>query len=248
MEANCARLASAPKPVLLLFAPPRKQRLVRAASLLDGASARLHRSFARALCTPRASEYEVLWSAPPLGLVLHYKPPSRTKTPCIKRVKPHCALALPNSADGHLLVAVNNIATSGLASSDLTRLLHSAGFPIVLRFRSESETSAPPSNRISDSDAASSILELDATHRIVWRDGDLGLTFAPNAAGPVVKRVGACSQRVRVGDVLLHINSKPVPMDEPFSDTMARLVAMPKPIVLGFTHAMADERGSSESL
>ncbi|EQC29666.1 hypothetical protein SDRG_12670 [Saprolegnia diclina VS20] len=249
MVANCARLASAPKPVLLLFAPPRKQRLLRAASLLDGPSARLNRSFARALCTPRASEYEVLWSSPPLGLVLYYPKHSPAKTPCVKRVKPHCALTLPASADGHQLVAVNNIATSGLASTDLTRLLHSAGFPIVLRFRSgDNESSSPPSNRISDSDAASSILELDATHRIVWRDGDLGLTFAPSAAGPVVKRVGSCSQRVRVGDILLHINSKPVPMDEPFSDTMARLVAMPKPIVLGFTQAPPDERGSSESL
>ncbi|OQR96311.1 hypothetical protein ACHHYP_16103 [Achlya hypogyna] len=248
LAANCARLAAATKPALLVFQPPPGGRSARARSSAVLPSKRVDRCLAR---LPSTGEYEVLWAAPPLGVVLRFL--KGLNTPVVKRLKPTCALRLNADAVGHALVAVNNIATTGLSSADLARLLQSAGFPVVLRFRrgESADDTAESLNRVSGSDGSSFVATAGATHNVVWRDGSLGLTLEPTDDGPRVKRLSADSNLaitagVGVGDALAFLNGKPLPPHLTFQETMALLLSTPKPLVLGF--CKAPTRRSSESL
>ncbi|OQS02497.1 hypothetical protein THRCLA_05142 [Thraustotheca clavata] len=257
LSRNCELLSSSSKPCLLLFKPP-KTRVSRPLTLFEGrASNRVSsRTFVRQLCQPSEHEYEVIWSASPLGLTFGFIRIHSIKTPFIKRIKATCRLQLRSDPTTHRLIAVNNITTSGLSSTELARLLKCARFPIVLRFRNSkgddeaNNLSLPPSNRISGSDSDDSYTP-STSYALVWRDGSLGLTFEPcDAAIAAVKRIspqGVASQmnNVAIGDVLVHINGQVIPKNQSFKVTMALLVGMPKPVTLGLMRATPEFRDSN---
>ncbi|CAK4080739.1 unnamed protein product [Aphanomyces euteiches] len=245
-QRTCDRLHSLEKPLLLLFRPP-----PASPSLIDSFVTAVPTKPLRPRCYTRRKssiaarhlEYEVLWERAPLGLVLG----TGVSLPFVKRIKPDCSLRLKRNIVGDQLVAVNNFATRDLAAQPLASLLRCAVFPAVLRFRrvvsSENEQENDEAGQWTISDDSASDDELPATFtrsfNVVWQGGDLGITFECVAGAISVKRIAplGCARRtnmVLVGDILVSINGRRLPMDQPFKDTMTHILSLKKPVILGF--------------
>ncbi|RHZ07821.1 hypothetical protein DYB31_011587 [Aphanomyces astaci] len=195
-DTTCAILAKTDKPCLLLFRPPPRPPQENKATppWMDRTSTtsttnnampcsshktsrpRIDRCYSRHALKAESQhlEYELLWEQAPLGLVFG----TDDATPYIKRVKDDCTLHIKQHRSILLdaLVAVNNMATSGMSASDLAAMLRSATFPTVLRFR------MCPANAQAYATPATNTLTSPSNHAMPTPRDDLGKNDSKNLA------------------------------------------------------------------
>lgn len=212
----CMSLTSTEKPLILTF-----KRLSKTAALSCerlsgaqlrrslGAQAQLRQSTsfdhdhnsglaARAL---GASEYEVSWTTPRLGLVFSLRElPSSSATKSeafIKHIRPDCSLDLQSIAEGDTLLSINNVSATDVLLDDVRLLFLLTAKPAVLRFRRERSSPADdvvPPHHMSFMSMPLSLSELESldeehhesyasspalTYMVEWNMNEqLGVTFA----------------------------------------------------------------------
>ncbi|TDH66830.1 hypothetical protein CCR75_003105 [Bremia lactucae] len=217
------------------------------------------------ICPQQASslrnqhEYEVIWTSSQLGLQLEifHDKSGRTATarrqyPIVHKILKNSTLDLPSHAVGHFFVSINNWDTLGLNSTELRTLLRLASRPVVLRFRTQGNSSDHKQTLLAttfhekDEESVYGRNEtITSTYSILWSGGRLGVLFAcyedlnrENTLVVYVKHIGPGQARrskvVAVGDILISINGRCLPPKPKFKKTMRSLTNLKHPVTLGF--------------
>ncbi|GLD94263.1 hypothetical protein PINS_up002874 [Pythium insidiosum] len=203
----------------------------------------------------KVHDYTVTWSNGPLGVTLKDDASSQ-KVPIVNRLtkKAGSVAVKQNIAIGDILVAINNIDTIQLGCSLSMSILKKVQLPAKLRFRG---VGGPASGSTANDDGearkdsvntTSSSMSRPAVYTVNWGEGPLGLTIIPGMETsdlPVIKKVTGTGtsegiEKAQVGDFLESMNDLST-AGMPFEQVVSYLKSAPKPVLLRFRAAEAEE-------
>ncbi|KAJ0395191.1 hypothetical protein P43SY_004583 [Pythium insidiosum] len=204
----------------------------------------------------KVHDYTVTWSNGPLGVTLKDDASSQ-KVPIVNRLtkKAGSVAVKQNIAIGDILVAINNIDTIQLGCSLSMSILKKVQLPAKLRFRGVGGPATGSAvnddgeeTRKDSVNTTSSSMSRPAKYTVNWGEGPLGLTIIPGMDAndlPVIKKVTGTGtsegiEKAQVGDFLESMNDLST-AGMPFEQVVAYLKSTPKPVLLRFRAAEAEE-------